>query len=71
MPTIDLPGNLGFAISYGTQEEADQMRAVLNARHAFAKRYCQEQEWPTNLSKLSIKQVLQIRAQEGWKNPVT
>jgi len=69
MPTIKLPGNLGSVITHGTQEDADRTKAVLDARHAFALKYCQEQGWPTELGELSITQVLQIRAQEGWKNP--
>jgi len=70
MPTIELPDNFGLAITYGTQDEAGRMKAVLDARHVFATKYCQEHGWTTNLSNLSIEQALQIRAQEGWKNPV-
>jgi hypothetical protein len=69
MPIIDLPGNSGSVVVRGTIAEADKMKAVLNARHAFALKYCQEQGWTTELGKLSIEQILQIRAQEDWKNP--
>lgn len=71
MPSIKLPDNLGSVIMHGTQEDADKTQAIFDARHAFAQKYCQEQGWPTDLSKLSIDQILQIRAQENWKKPST
>lgn len=70
MPIIDLPGNVGSVVVRGTQADADKTKAVFDARHAFALKYCQEQGWSTELGKLSIEQILQIRSQEGWRNPV-
>lgn len=70
MPTIELPGNLGSVITRGTQEEASRTKATLDARHAFAQRYCQEQGWPSNPRELLIEQIMEIRDQEGWKNPI-
>jgi hypothetical protein len=67
MPFVKLPGNLGVAITTGTQADADDMKATIEGRHAFIQKYCQEQGW--NSSNLSMQQVLQIRQQEGWKNP--
>lgn len=69
MPTIELPDNLG-TVTHGIQEEADRTKAILHARRAFTLKYCQEQGWPSNPRELLIEQVMQIRDQEGWKNPV-
>jgi hypothetical protein len=69
MPIIELPGNLGSVVVRGTQADADKTKAVLEARHAFALKYCQDHGWPTELGNLSIEQILQIRSQEGWKTP--
>ena len=50
-----------------TQTELDDL---IKARHAFVVRYCTQMGWPTEAERLTIAQVLQIRAQDGWKNPV-
>jgi hypothetical protein len=31
--------------------------------------YCRTKGWPEDAAKLSIEQIMEIRAQEGWKNP--
>lgn len=67
MPVVRMPGDLGVAITTGTQAEANELQASIDARHAFVQKYCQEQGWDS--TNLSINQVLQIRQQEGWKNP--
>lgn len=71
MPIVKLPGNLGVAISTGTQSEADQAQAIIDARHAFVQKYCGEQGWPTDGAELTIEQIMQIRQQEGWKKPLS
>lgn len=43
--------------------------AFLMARGDFAEKYCIEHGWPTDPLKLSIEQVLEIRKQDGWKQP--
>jgi hypothetical protein len=68
MRVIQIPGGLK-AISLGTQSEADKTQAIVNARHAFVQKYCQEQGWSSNPEELSMAQILQIRQQDGWKNP--
>jgi hypothetical protein len=67
MPVVKLPGNLGVAITTGSQADANDLKAKLEGRHAFVQKYCQEQGWDS--SNLSMQQVLQIRKQEGWKDP--
>ena len=52
----------------GTSPEQE---TFLMARGEFAKKYCIEYDWPTDPSKLSIEQILEIRKQDGWKQPKT
>jgi len=44
----------------------------LSARHAFVEQYCKAKGWDADdLGKgLTIEQILEIRSQEGWKNPL-
>jgi len=42
----------------------------LQARGTFAKAYCEKQGWPADIKELTINQILEIRGQDGWKNPV-
>lgn len=70
MPIIKLPNNIGSVVTTGTQEEADKTKSILDARYAFSQRYCKEQGWSTDVADLSLEQILQIRSQEGWKNPI-
>jgi hypothetical protein len=41
---------------------------TLKARDAFVRKYCAERGWDPE--HISIEQLLDIREQEGWKNPV-
>lgn len=41
--------------------------SILEARRIFNTHFCKEKGW--DLDNLSIEQVLEIRKQEGWKNP--
>lgn len=43
---------------------------VLKARDEFVRRYCLEKGWPSNRDDLTMDQIMEIRSQEGWKNPV-
>ena len=67
MPVVKIPGGLGVAITTGTQADADDLKATLEGRHTFIQKYCQEQGWDS--TNLSMDQVMQIRQQEGWKEP--
>lgn len=66
---IKIPG-LGYAIHMGTDKEADRHQAIIAARHAFTLTYMKEQGWGENIEDLSITQVLEIREQPGWGDPL-
>lgn len=68
MPVINLPGG-GSVISLGSQADADRQKAIIDARHTFAMKYCREHGWPEDPGQLSIDQILEIREHEEWKNP--
>ena len=59
MKRIDV-GNLGVYVSPETEK-------VLLARDAFIDKYCAEKGWTK--ATLTMQQILEIRAQDGWKNP--
>ena len=46
-----------------------EQEAVLMGRDAFIKAYCKEKGWGEDIGKLSLEQVMEIRRQDGWKNP--
>jgi hypothetical protein len=58
---IRLPG--GIVAVDVTKKEAD----ILTARVAFVEQYCREKGW--DMLKLTIDQLLEVRAQPGWQNP--
>jgi len=67
---INLPLSQGIkAVHVGTDDEAVEHQRVLNARAAFSKEYMKKKGWGENILDLSIEQIMEIRAQEGWKNP--
>ena len=47
---------------------SEEQEAFLRKREAFAKKYCADKGW--TFPPESIEQVLEIRKQEGWKNPI-
>lgn len=53
----------GFTVSGVSDEQAN----LLKRREAFVKQYLAERGWDAN--DLTIEQLLEVRAQEGWKNP--
>lgn len=59
---------IGTIAHFGTKEEANEMQRVFDGRGKFAKKYCDERGW--DMGNVSIIQLLEIRGQEGWKNPV-
>lgn len=67
MPTIKTP--MGPAIHIGTEAEAKQVESLLEKRHRFVISYCESKGWPTELTQLSIDQILEIRSKSGWQNP--
>ena len=44
--------------------------ACLQARGVFFKEYCKNKGWPIDANKLTIDQILEIRKQDSWKNPI-
>jgi hypothetical protein len=67
--TFKLPG--GFTVTtQGSQADADRMQKLLEARGAFAVAYCRQRGWPEDPALLSMQQIVEIRKQDGWKNPV-
>jgi hypothetical protein len=69
MPVVKLPYG-GVALTTGTRSEANRIQLIVDARYAFSKKYCQEHGWPLDAAELSIEQIMEIRGQEGWKNPI-
>jgi hypothetical protein len=56
---------LNGAVVHGGSSE---VFGIIKGRDEFIKSYCKKKEWK---EPLSIAQVLEIRAQEGWKHPET
>jgi hypothetical protein len=61
-PVTTLPGGVTF--TGGTEA----MHNILRGRGAFVSQYCQNKGW--DLNNLTFDQLLEIRAQPGWKEPV-
>lgn len=51
-------------------ESADEAARIVAARDRFWKAYAKERGWPLDPVKLSIDQILEIRKQPGWKDPL-
>lgn len=66
MPTIikDPMGNT-VLVPGGPQEAAD-LQKLLYGRAAFIKKYVESKGWGEDLT---LEQIMEIRAQEGWKHP--
>lgn len=64
---IDTP--IGSVFHTGTDEEAEATESLLKRRHRFVVSYCESKGWPTDGAELNIDQIMEIRNQEGWKNP--
>ena len=47
----------------------NKTKMLLTGKDKFAKDYCDKKGWEYSLKKLTIEQLLEIRRQEGWKNP--
>jgi len=68
MPEVKLPFGMK-AFHVGSDEEARRIEDLARKRVAFATDYMVEKGWGTNPDLLSIEQILEIRAQPGWKEP--
>jgi hypothetical protein len=69
MNIIDAPFGVGQIVHFGTNEEAAEHERIINARADFALRYMKEKDWGEDPTKISIEQLLEIRAQPEWKKP--
>jgi hypothetical protein len=74
MKEVKLPG-VGSVFHPGTDEEVDEAQKLLTARMEFTIKYCQEKGWPVPgdpdfEKRISFDQVLEIRQQPGWKDPL-
>jgi hypothetical protein len=69
MNIIKSPFGGGVIIHPGTDEEAAKHQRVINGRAEFALRYMKEKGWGDDPTKISISQLMEIRAQGDWKNP--
>lgn len=66
MKRIEVPGTGGAVLV--PDEDAVRIRGIIESRDAFVSAYCVEREWDRDT--LTITQILEIRAQEGWKRAV-
>lgn len=74
MTKINVPG-FGPVFHSGSPEEVEKHQRLVNARMEFTMNYCREKGWPVpgepNFEeRISIEQVLEVRAQPGWKFPL-
>jgi hypothetical protein len=46
----------------------EDTRTTLERRGEFSKKYCEEHGW--NMADLSIEQIMEIRKQPEWKDPL-
>lgn len=70
MKKLELPSGAGGVFLFGTAESIAEQERILYGRHAFYVAYCEARGWPTDGAKLTMEQILEIRSQDGWKNPV-
>lgn len=66
---VELPLGGGTVLVLGSNEEIAEQERLIAARAAFVVTYCRAHGWPEEPRELSIAQILEIREQEGWKNP--
>ena len=65
---LKLPGGAGTVVLTGNAEQNAETERLLLARHEFAMDYCKQRGWPEDAAELTIDQILEIRAQPGWKD---
>lgn len=66
MKVFQLPFGGGAVIS----PNDDDAERIINKRAKFSLQYMKEKGWGDDVTALSIKQILEIREQPGWKKPV-
>lgn len=66
---VDLPNGMK-AFGLGTASDGKRHQDIISARHAFVLKYMAEKEWGDDPSDLTIEQIIEIRQQNGWKDPL-
>jgi len=74
MKVVKIPG-IGAVFHPGTDDEVDKHQKLMNARMTFTMKYCRAMGWPVpgepNFEeRITIDQILEVRAQPGWKFPL-
>lgn len=67
---LKLPGDLGRMLHLGDDKSADRAERLIHARHEFTLAYMKEHGWGEDIGALSFKQILEIREQPGWDDPL-
>lgn len=68
MERYKMPGGIGTIMLSGTPEEIAHHKKMVEGRHKFSQEYIKKKGWGPPET-LSIPQIMEIREQEGWKNP--
>jgi len=66
---VRLPTGETAYLPGASAEEVTKYEAFLEARFQFAMQYAESQGWGRDVQTLTIKQILEIRNQPGWKTP--
>jgi hypothetical protein len=53
----------------GKPKDRGKALAILKARNKFVAQYAAEHGWSHDIGSWSTEQILELRRQEGWKNP--
>lgn len=61
MRTVEINGMTMIGVS-------PEQETILRGRDKFVRAYCAEKGWG-HVESLSIAQIMEIREQDGWKNP--
>lgn len=67
---IKIPGSNMTVIPLGSSEEAARQQRIIDGRDRFIKKYMADKDWGTDVIKLAMNQILEIRDQPGWKDPL-
>lgn len=67
---IKIPGTDHCAIHMGSAKEADRHEAIIRARHEFCLQWMKERGLGENVEDLTFEQVLDIREEPGWQDPL-
>lgn len=63
-----LPNGVDTVLT-GTREENRIFKSICEARWQFTQDYCERKGWSKDPNDLTVKQILEINSQDGWKFP--